>query len=192
MQGSRPVNQEEVEQLKKKLKTKNRLLILTGLYFGTRISEALAITFGDVSGQWFCLKSEKGSNNKTYPIPKPYQDVVEQWRSELKAKGVHVTSKTPLFLSSFKRYTTGKALTRQQASQAIQRACRRLGIDGRVNTHSFRKAFVIKIYHMLGHDIRKTQDYSRHKNLTSLQYYLESSNDLDLVKELGWLTESTG
>ena len=186
MNGCRPVTPEEVEWLKKKLKTKNRLLILTGLYFGTRISEALVITFGDVSGKWFSLKSEKGSSNKTYPIPEAYREMVERWRRELEAKGVQVTDKTPLFLSSFRRYATGRAMTRQQASQAIKRACERPGIVGRVNTHSFRKSFVIKIYQMLGHDIRKTQDYSRHKNLTSLQYYLESAQDLDLVNELGW------
>jgi len=186
MNGCRPVTPEEIKRLKKKLKTRNRLLILTGLYFGTRISEALAITFGDVSGKWFNLKSEKGSSNKTYPIPDAYREMVERWRKELEAKGVRVTDKTPLFLSSFDQYATIKPISRQQASQLIRRACMRLGIDGKVNTHSFRKSFVIKIYNMLDHDVRKTQDYSRHKNLTSLQYYLESAQDLDLVNELGW------
>lgn len=62
MKGCRVLEIEEVKALLDGLSRRDRLLMLTGLHFGTRISETLALTFGDVTGRFLSIKSAKGSD----------------------------------------------------------------------------------------------------------------------------------
>jgi site-specific recombinase XerD len=93
--------------------------------------------------------------------------------------GVTVTQNTPLFLNH-----RGKCMSRVTAHKIIRKACKELGIGGKVATHSLRKAFVTKIYELTGHDIIATQKYSRHKNLTNLQYYIATTETTELINQL--------
>jgi|SRR3990167_706384 len=183
MQGCRVVNEEEVNQLLKKLGIRDRVLVMTGLTFGTRVSETLSLTFGDVEGKYLSIKSKKNSENITFPVPEGYKKLVEELKRIYKLRGFVVTSDTPLFLS----LNDGKkGISRKQISQVIKDACKKLNIQGKVNTHSFRKAFVTKIYNMTGKDIAQTQMYSRHKNLSNLQTYIQTTESTDLVNKLSW------
>ena len=187
MLGCRLATEEEIELFTKSLKIKNKVLILTHALFGTRISEALSLTFGDVEDKEVLhIKALKGSQNRDIPIPEIYMDEVQKLREFFKGKGVEVCARTPLLLSSHGQYLTGRPITRQQASLMIATACRRLGIKGKVNNHSFRKAFVTKIYELLNHDIVGTRMYSGHADLSSLKYYIESTQDMQMVLELPW------
>jgi integrase len=187
MIGCRLATEEEINLFANDLKIKNKVLILTHALFGTRISEALKLTFGDVEEREVLhVKALKGSQNRDLPIPDIYIDEVQKLKDFFKSKGIKVTPKTPLFLSSFGRYRTGKPITRQQASGMIATACRRLGIKGKVNNHSFRKAFVTKIYELLNYDLEGTRMYSGHTDLSSLKYYIESTQDMQMVHQLPW------
>jgi integrase len=183
MQGCRVITPEEVQAILSDLHPRDRLIVLTGLHFGTRISETLALTFGDVSGKYLSIKSAKGSDNATFPISDTYASEVETVRQNYINAGKQVAANTPLFLS---RKGHNKAISRQQASDVITAACERLGIDGKVNTHSARKTFVTKIYALTGKDIAETKKYSRHKSLANLDYYIGTTNDLSLVNALDW------
>jgi integrase len=183
MQGCRVITPEEVRAILSDLNPRDRLIVLTGLHFGTRISETLALTFGDVSGKYLSIKSAKGSDNATFGISDTYASEVSAVRESYRAVGKVVTDSTPLFLS---RKGHNKAITRQQASDVITAACERLGIEGKVNTHSARKTFVTKIYALTGKDIAETKKYSRHKSLANLDYYIGTTNDLSLVNALDW------
>lgn len=187
MKGCRPLNVDEVSALLADLPQRDRVLAMTGLYFGTRISETLALTFGAVAGRYIAIKSAKGSDNVTFEIPAIYRTEVEALKREYESTGRIVTNTTPLFLSR-KSGVNGadKAINRQQASQVISNAADRLEIDGKVNSHSLRKTFVTKVYELSGKDIAATKKYSRHKNLANLDYYIGTCEDLSLVGQLSW------
>ena len=183
MKGCRVLETHEVQALLAALAVRDRVLLLTGLTFGTRISETLALTFKAVSGRYLHIQSAKGSANVSFEIPARYQAEVAALRGFYAQAGRTVTDTTPLFLS---RKGSNKAITRQQASEVITAACQRLGLDGKVNSHSARKTFVTRIYQMTGKDIAETKKYSRHKSLANLDYYIGTTQDLSLVGQLDW------
>lgn len=181
MKGCRTLSQLEVKEMLDGLSIRDRLLMLTGLTFGTRISESLSLTFGNVAGTHIYIKSAKGSDNAAFPIPSEYRAAVEALRAAYGAAGIEISDATPLFLSC-----RGTTMTRQGASQIIKSACEALGIGGKVNSHSFRKTFVTAIYRKTGFDIAATKRYSRHKSLSNLDYYISTAENADLVNELKW------
>lgn len=183
MKGCRVLANHEVQALLGDLSRRDRLLVLTGLTFGTRISETLALTFGQVEGRYLHIASAKGSNNVSFEVPVGYRTEVAALRTVYQTQGQTVNATTPLFLS---RKGVNQAITRQQASEVITAACARLGIDGKVNSHSARKTFVTRIYHLTGKDIAETKKYSRHKSLANLDYYIGTTQDLSLVAQLDW------
>lgn len=183
MKGCRVLSDEEIKMVLNELQVRDRVLFLTCLTFGTRISEALALTFGDVSGNTLYLKSKKGSDNQSFPIPAAYKRSIEELRKWYERKRVTIDGKSPLFISQKGKKTS---FTRQLASHIIKNIARKLGLDGKVNTHSFRKSFVTKIYEMTGFNIAETKAYSRHKSLVNLEYYLKTTEKTDLVEQLSW------
>jgi integrase len=183
MKGCRPLEQSEVTALLAELPARDRLLLLTGLSFGTRVSETLSFTFGDVAGRYVHIASAKGSDNISFEIPPAYRTAVNELRAEYESAGHTITNETPLFLS---RKGVNRAISRQQASEILTTTARALGIEGKVNTHSLRKSFVTKIYNLTGRDIAQTKKYSRHKNLANLDYYIGTTEDLSLVAKLDW------
>lgn len=185
MKGCRVLDTREVSELLATLPVRDRALALTGLTFGTRISEALALTWGDVRGGYLYLNSAKGSDKVSFPIPATYRAALVELEAHYAAQGKTLTADTPLFLS---RKGVNQAITRQQASTVLTQACELLGIDGKVNTHSMRKCFVTKIYELTGKDIAATKTYSRHKNLANLDYYIATTARTDLVDQLAWET----
>lgn len=183
MKGCRVLETHEVQALLAALSLRDRLALLTGLTFGTRISETLALTFGAVSGRFLSIQSAKGSNNVIFEIPPRYHAEVDALRAYYQAAGRTVSDTTPLFLS---RKGINQPMTRQQASEIMTATCIHLGIGGKVNSHSARKTFVTRIYHLTGKDIAETKKYSRHKSLANLDYYIGTTEELSLVAQLDW------
>ncbi len=183
MKGCKALSEQEVKALLASATIRDKALFLTGLTFGTRISESLSLTFGDMAGKTLYLKSKKGSDNQVFPIPANYKAVLNELKAEYESIGIKVAVKTPLFVS---RKGNKKAITRQQASQIVKKMCVELGIEGKVNSHSFRKSFVTRIYEMTGFNIAETKKYSRHKNLANLDYYISTTQGTELVNELVW------
>lgn len=184
MKGCRILTDEEIKMVLNELQVRDRTLFLTCLTFGTRISEALALTFGDFAGNTLYLKSKKGSDNQAFPIPAGYKKSVEELRQWYQEKGLVVGGRSPLFMSQKGKNTS---FTRQLASHVIKTVARRMNLDGKINTHSFRKSFVTKIYELTGFNIAETKAYSRHKSLVNLEYYLKTTEKTDLVEQLRWV-----
>ena len=183
MRGCRILEADEVKSILEYLKIRDRTLILTGLFFGMRISEILELTFGHIKGTYIAIKSKKGSDNQAFDIPAEYREAVDELKKHYEDQGVTITDKTPLFLS---RKGKNNSITRQQASQIIRAVCEDLGIEGKVNTHSFRKTFVTKIYELTNFNIAETKTYSRHKSLANLDYYIATTGKTNLINNLSW------
>lgn len=183
MKGCRVMTDDEVRMVLNELQVRDRTLFLTCLTFGTRISEALALTFGDVEGSNLYLVSQKGSENISFPIPFAYKQVIEELKEWYTEKGLKIRSKSPLFISQKGK---DKKITRQLASSLVKKTVKTLGLEGKINTHSFRKSFVTKIYEMTGFNIAETKIYSRHKSLVNLEYYIKTTESTGLVEQLNW------
>ncbi len=183
MKGCRILEKQEIKKILNTLNVRNKLLVLTGLYFGTRISETLGLKFRDVSGKYISIKSKKNSENVTFAITPDYRKAVQELKEDYAQKGIDVTEDTYLFLS---REGQNSPIHKGHACKMIKKICNTIGIDGKVNTHSFRKTFVTAIYKESGCDIAQTKKYSRHKNLANLDYYIGTSENLDLIKKLSW------
>ena len=183
MKGCRILTDNEIKLVLNELGIRDRTLFLTCLTFGTRISESLVLTFGDVAGNTLYLKSTKGSDNQAFPIPIAYKNSVDELKNWYSDKGITVEDNAPLFISQKGR---NKSITRQLASNVIKKVSKQLNLDGKVNTHSFRKSFVTKIYELTGFNIAETKAYSRHKSLVNLEYYIKTTEKTDLVEQLNW------
>ena len=182
MKGCRPLTDEEARSLTTVLGPRDRLLVLTGLTFGLRVSEALRLDFGALRTNHFHVKSSKDSENVTFPVPSAIHEAVNELQAHYEGLGVLVEDSTPLFLN----YELRKAMSRQAAWKALKKACQTLGLEGKVATHSLRKSMITKIYALTGKDLIETQNYSRHKSLGNLQYYIKSSESTELVNKLLW------
>jgi len=184
MTGCRPLKKSEVTLILKSVDPRKKIIVLSGLCFGLRVSEILCLRFKNVSGEYLRItKSLKGSNNVTFPIPPEYKTALAELKAYYLNKGFKFNFETPLCLSQ-KGFQ--KPVSRQQACLMIRDACRSLGLDGKVNIHSFRKTFITRIYELTGKDLVKTLTYSRHKNLNSLKHYIKSSEEKRLILSLSW------
>lgn len=183
MKGSRAVEKPEAKKMMDSMNIRDRVLVLTGLTFGTRISESLARKFKDFAAEYLHFASKKHSANQGFPIPESYRQALQELKAYYEAQGIKVTGDTYLFLS---RKGENQPITRIQASRIIKDACETTGITGRVSTHSFRKAFVTEIYGLTGKDVVATMTYSRHRNLSNLVYYIKTTEKTDLINNLSW------
>ncbi len=183
MKGCRVLTDDEIKLVLNELGTRDRTLFLTCLTFGTRISEALSLKFGDVAGNTLYLHSTKGSENQGFPIPDAYKQALTELTRWYSDKGIIVEKNLPLFVC---QKGTNQSITRQLASTVIKKVSSKLHLDGKINTHSFRKSFVTKIYEMTGFNIAETKAYSRHKSLINLEYYIRTTEKTDLVEQLSW------
>ena len=183
MKGCRVVSNQEIKKIISSLSIRDRVLVLTGLNFGTRISESLPLTFGDVSGKYINIDSLKGSENAAFIIPPAYHQAICELRDYYTSQGITVTDNTYLFQS---KKGVNEHIKRCQASKIIKDACEDLGIEGKVCNHSFRKTFVTKIYELTKYNIAQTKVYSRHKNLANLDYYINTCQTTELINDLSW------
>lgn len=143
MKGCRAIEKSEVTEILNSLNISDKALVLTGLTFGTRISETLSLTFGNVRDNLLYIHSQKDSENAGFPIPANYRQAVEELRAYYESQGITVTGKTYLFLS---REGEKSPMTSRQAQRIVKASCDKLGITGNVSTHSLRKTFVTATY----------------------------------------------
>ncbi len=157
MQGARVINSDEVKKMLTVKNPRNRMLVLVGLYFGTRISETVALRFGDFKGKYVRIKSVKRSNDRTLEIPAEFRKELDDLRSWYLAKGCAVNDESPLFLSQKKtKDGSCKPISKQFAVNVIQGIRDAQGLDERVSAHSFRKNFTTTIYKLCEFNIMQT------------------------------------
>ncbi len=178
MKGARPIKEEEIPVLLRELAIREKVLCLSGVHFGTRLSEALQLRFQDVAGSEVLIKSLKGSDDQSYPIAPVYRGFVQVLKRAYEEQGRIIDGKSFLFLS---RQGRQQRLSRQQASLIILKAVHASKLEGNVSFHSFRKYFINFIWKETGFNLAETRSYSRHASLSSLQAYIETTGNTNLV-----------
>jgi len=188
MKGAKVLSTQEIQTLLQVESQRDRMLILVGLYFGTRISETVQLVFGDFTGESVRIKSVKRSNDRQLMIPDQFKAELDKLKLFYLAKGCPVSDGTPLFLSQ-KKYPDGncRPITPEHASLILKRLRTKYNLDNRVSAHSFRKNFTTRIHELCKHNLAQTAIYTGHKSLDSLSAYIKTTEETNLTKQLNWI-----
>lgn len=150
--------------------------LITLLYAaGLRISEALALTGGDLPPPEMLRVVGKGGKERIVPLLPAARQAVERY-AELCPYAL--TEDAPLF-----RAIRGGALSPRMAQELMQRLRGRLGLPSSATPHALRHAFAT---HLLanGGDLRAIQDLLGHESLSTTQTYasVEAKKILQLYR----------
>lgn len=158
---------------------RDRCLFSICLYTGCRISEALALTRADLVDGYIILRKSTTKGKKatrTIPINPKLNQILETYLNESNPYNwlfpCHHNAKTP------------KQMTRSAADLILKNALTRIGLIG-VSTHSFRRTALTNMHHA-GIPLRVIQRISGHSSLSTLQRYLEVSDEdvLEAIKAI--------
>lgn len=171
----RPFSEEEIGKLleaAKLCKTPMESALLETFYStGCRISEVLALNFGDVHLEhWYATVFGKGLKERNVPIGRPARKAIEEWTAWLTSAGHYTGPEAPMFIGRF-----GKRLYEKVARLRIKRVAARAGVTGEIKPHRFRHSFCTHMYDH-GADIRAIQKLAGHESLQSTEIYTKVSN----------------
>lgn len=142
--------------------------VLTLLYgCGLRISEALALTRGQVEGRDVLTLRGKGGRERLVPVLPVVRQAIDAY---LELCPYAVEAADPVF-----RGVRGKALGPRAVQKAMAQARRALGLPDTATPHALRHSFAT---HLLsgGGDLRTIQELLGHASLSTTQIY----TDVDL------------
>jgi integrase len=118
MKGARTITREEIRIILANAGIVEKGLLLIGTFLGTRISETLALTFGDFSGQTIRIEAKKGGNANELPIAPEVKAYINELKKHYtEEKGMTVSDDDPLFIS---RKGEKKSIGRVQASKKLK------------------------------------------------------------------------
>jgi integrase len=158
------------------------MLVLTGLYFGTRISETVSLTFGQFENtDHVRIKRNKNSRDTTLKIPAVFRKELNVHKKALRRKGYNVEGNAPIFPSR-----KGGALRSDSACKILQKMFDRAGIKGKVGAHSFRKSYLMAIGEKVNFNPFELIKYSGHVSMNSMLAYIQTTQENNLTDELNW------
>lgn len=177
MKGSRPLSQDEIDQVLNRLNTRDRCLFQLGISTGFRISELLSLTVTD------CLQFGKVRDRITVAR--------RNMKGSISSRTVILSPKAKqclIDLNLGSREPTSRLFpfTRQHAHRILKEAFNALGLMGKVSTHSMRKTFAKRVYANLDKDLVKTQKALGHVSINSTVSYLsfeEAEIDAAVIKD---------
>jgi len=166
--------------------SRDRLLVLAGVFLGFRISELLSLQVADVWTERHgpkrevtvsrrCLKGGQGAHrrgvrSRTVPVH-PVLAAAVQDHLHCIYPGQIPAPCDFLFPS---RKGSGP-ITRVQAYRILKTAAGRGSDPTRVSTHSMRKTFAHSIYNLSVHDLLLTQRALGHRSIATTTKYLETT-----------------
>ncbi|GCE65729.1 site-specific integrase [cyanobiont of Ornithocercus magnificus] len=151
-------------------------------YMAARISEALALTWGDVVGQQVTFRRATTKTRTTRQLPQNQvlQEELTNYRQYWTDRhGRAPSPKDVLFPSPG---STTSPITRRSADEMLRKTCRQIGLVG-VTTHSFRRTAAQDAVNR-GVPLHLVQKFTGHKSLGSLGEYLDAS-DAELLAVIG-------
>lgn len=189
MKGCRSITTEELRAIRSyfnartdPLAVRDYTLFFFSLYTGLRISETLSIYANDIfeydkiSDSVYIRKANtKGKvSGKNCLLNKNARDLLRDYFLEYNISDrLKMSMDTPLFFSR----KNNDALSTRQASRIFFNAFKACEMTGKVSTHSTRKTFCKVVYEKVDRNILDLQVATGHKNLSSLQSYIEADNE---------------
>ena len=151
----------KIERILRKQSLRDLLLFTIGTNCGLRISDSLSLNVGDVRGKNYINIIEKKTGKfKRFPINSKLKPLFDKFTAKR-------NSDEPLFLSVF-----NNRMERTQSYRIIRDACREVGIDYKIGTHTLRKTFG---YH----------HYKKFKDVALLQKIFNHSSPAITLRYIG-------
>lgn len=139
-----------------------------------RISEVLALQWGDVNGKVTYRKGKtKTKTTRQVPTAPRLEAELIAYRQAWEAEHGHAPSRDEALFPG--KGSTTSPQTRQAADKALRQTCSSLGLEG-VSTHTFRRSLATNAVRR-GISLHVIQRVTGHKNLGSLGHYLEADDD---------------
>lgn len=154
-----------VEEYLEKHNKRNKVIFIFGINTGLRISDILALNVGDVRGKTHIeIREKKTSKFKKFPINSKLKIILKDFI-------LGREDSEPLFMSN--RYNR---LDRSQVYRMLNDACRSVGLDINVGTHTMRKSFGFHHYQQ-NHDVAMLQTIFNHSSPSITMRYIGINQD---------------
>ena len=190
MPGRRPLTPPEQRRLlrvARRLPPRDRALLTALLFSGHRVSEILSLRLasvwraGAVVGRLnVSPRYLKGGYGPTRSVP-----ILPEFRRALEVYIVWLRQRyeldpaLPLIISrEVDSEGAARALSAESARRILLNACAQAGIenDGRLGTHSLRKAFAMNVYRNSGNDLMVVKAALQHSSVVISQAYLSADD----------------
>ena len=173
-----------------------RAFYTVALNTGYRVSEMLSMSVGSVWRHGRVLErvvvprhQMKGKHqSRQMPLNADSRWALWEWIQDYREQCGDLSGREPLWPAVSGATAWAKNLSRMAVDRHIKFVAARLGFDGGIASHSLRKTFAVRVYHLFGYDLRKTQKALGHKSIAATAAYLESASEDELVSvvnELG-------
>ena len=175
---SKCLNKEQLEAFISNLPQKYGLLAETMYFLAARVGEATSIRVRNINSNYQVVTLEKMTTKcketREIPIGSKLLSDLQGWISDNDLKDDDY-----IFFSSsrnIKQVPGSKKLSNQSVDEYFSKTFDWIGIQG-ASTHSFRRS---RLTHLMekNWNVREIMDISGHKNLLSLQQYLDSDKKL--------------
>lgn len=167
-------NKEEVKAVENYLKRhkegkRNRLIYAIGINTGLRVSDILGLNISDVIGKTHIdIVEKKTGKKKKFPLNSKLIFLVKDYLQDFYETG-------PLFLGK-----QHKRLDRSQVYRFINRACKNLGIEANVGTHTMRKTFGYHHYKQYKDVVILQKIFNHSSQSITLRYIGIEQDDIDM------------
>ena len=126
----------KIERFLAKRNPRDLLLFVMGTNTGLRVSDILALDVEDVKDKDFIdIIEKKTGKHKKFPINSKIKILIQNYTANKK-------SKEPLFETIYHN-----RMERTYAYRIVNRACKKVGMQERIGTHTMRKTFGYHHYH---------------------------------------------
>ena len=156
----------KIEKVLKSQGLRDLLIFTIGTNCGLRISDILNLDVSDVINKTYInIVEKKTSKPKRFPINSKLKYMLEKFTQNRKPE-------EPLFKSIF-----GNRMERTQCYRIINDACREVGIDYKVGTHTLRKTFGYHHYQKFK-DVAVLQEIFNHCSSQITLRYIGINQDM--------------
>lgn len=130
---------EQVKAVEKYLEgysKRNQLIFIFGINTGLRVSDILALDISDVKHRTYVeIREKKTGKYKRFPLNEKLKKLIKEYLKE-REKQYSISEGEPLFIG--KKHCR---LNRSQVYRFLNEACKAVGLNINVGTHTMRKTF---------------------------------------------------
>lgn len=126
----------QIERFLRKRNPRDLLLFAMGTNTGLRVSDILALNVYDVKNKdYIDITEKKTGKHKRFPLNEKIKELIENFTR-------NKNTNEPLFKTIYQN-----RMERTYAYRIVNRACRKVGINEKIGTHTMRKTFGYHHYH---------------------------------------------
>ncbi len=148
-----------VERILAKRNQRDLLLFVMGTNTGLRVSDILSLNVEDVRDKDFIdIIEKKTGKRKRFPINEKIKTIIQNYT-------INKKSDEPLFKTRYRN-----RMERTYAYKLVNYACHKVGIQGRIGTHTMRKTFGYHHYHKFKDVALLQKIFNHYSPSTTLRY----------------------